>query len=453
MIMTDQNTTVAAPATARGAGAISIIRLSGPGSLAILKKIFRPEGASKPWEPRLMRLGGFYDTATGGLIDKGLAVWFPGPNSFTGEDSVEIQGHGGTVVTALLLKAVLKAGASLAAPGEFTRRAFENGRMDLAQAEAVAELVAARSEAESFLAARQLAGGLSERVEVLHKILLGALAELEGSIDFGENTADLDLKALKNRLHREALEPLEKLLADGHLGRPFRDGVRLALVGAPNVGKSSLFNALLGTPRALVSPLAGTTRDYITEDDFWGELRVELADTAGLSTAPRDELDARGQELARGQVQLADLVLWVRDASGAVAVDEAELEGLLPPDRTLMVWNKADLAVAPLKSVGLSVSALTGQGLIELKKTILSQVTGQDEPIPPEVVPNLRHQRALTRTAEALKDTIGAMDMGQPPDICALELKAVLKILEEIRGQTTTEELLQEIFSRFCLGK
>ncbi len=452
--------TIAALATPAGMGAVSIIRLSGPEARAVLARVFTPLGPAEAWPPRLMRLGRVFDPDRKTLLDEALAVWFEGPRSFTGEDSAEIQGHGGTAVSALVLAAALRAGAVLAEPGEFTRRAFMNGRLDLARAEAVADLVAARSAAEIALAARQLAGGLSEPVEAIHRAMFSALVELDAAIDFGEDVDSPDLAALKRRLADEALAPLEKLLADGRDGRLFREGLSLALVGAPNVGKSSLFNALAGADRALVSASPGTTRDFISTEAVWGGLRVELCDTAGLSATPLDDLDARGQERSRAQLARADLVLWVRDCQAGPDGPEGVDPAALPAGRTLVVWNKADLAPPPAgpgpAEPGfdvLTVSAHTRHGLPELKAAILKLATGRDRPEPPAVVPNLRHQAALARAGEYLAATLRAVDEGQPPDICAYELKSALDALGQIRGRTAPDDILQAIFSRFCLGK
>ena len=447
---------IAAISTAPGAGAVSIIRLSGPGALAALRRVFRPAGGAG-WEPRLMRFGRIVEPDEGRLLDEGLAVWFPGPKSFTGEDCAEIQGHGGPAVTAQVLAAVLRAGARLAEPGEFTRRAFLNGRLDLAQAEAVADLVAARGAAETALAARQLAGGLSGRVAEIHQALFAALVELSADIDFSDDLEPLNLAALKDRLEGEALAPLEALLADGRAGRPFREGLRLALAGAPNVGKSSLFNALAGTDRALVSPAPGTTRDYITTEAVWDGLAVELCDTAGLSGEPVDELDALGQNRSRSRLQEADLVLWVRDSDRGPAADADFDPSLLPAGRAIVVWNKIDLAPPPApadpRDAVCPVSVKSGAGLTGLKAAILKMATGRDEPAVPEVVPNLRHQVALGRARDFVLASLAAIDQGLPPDICVFEIRSAVDSLEAISGRVEPEDVLREIFSRFCLGK
>jgi tRNA modification GTPase len=397
-----------------------------------------------------MRRGRLVHPLSRRLLDDGLAVWFPGPHSFTGEDSAEIQGHGGAAVSALALEAVLAAGAELARPGEFTRRAFLNGRLDLAQAEAVADLVAARSAAETTLAARQLAGGLSARVEEAARPLLAVLAELEAALDFSDEVSPPDLAALSGRLRREVQPPLASLLAAGREGLPFRYGLKVTLAGAPNVGKSSLFNALLGTGRALVSPRPGTTRDYLTAEVVWSGLRVELSDTAGLTESPADELDELGQARSREQAAGADLVLWVADCASPAG----PVAWLPPPGRSLTVWNKADLAPPPPGTrPELTVSARTGLNLPQLKAAVVKLATGLENPEPPEVAPSIRHQAALRQAEEYLLAALAALDEGQPPDICAFELRSALEALGLIRGRTAAEDILNEIFSRFCLGK
>lgn len=447
------NPTIAAIATPAGAGAVSIIRLSGAGTLTALSAVAKvPPHA---WRPRQMRLVDIFDFESGEKIDEALAVWFPGPGSFTGEDVCEIQGHGGQVVTARVLKSVLKAGARPAEPGEFTRRAFLNGRLDLTRAEAIADLVGARGEAEAALAVRQLSGRLAERIQALREAVFSALVELTADIDFSDDLEPLDLSALKERLLTGVQPGLADLLQKGLAGRPFRQGVSLALVGAPNVGKSSLFNALADDERALVSQSPGTTRDYITTRAIWRGLNVELCDTAGLSARPLDELDALGQERSLKRLAEADLVLWVRDSArpgedGGLGAEK------LPPGKTVVVWNKADLAAPPPAEAGevrAVVSARHGQGLDELKALILKLVTGDSHCRAPEVAPNARHQAALAEAEAGLKATIAALDQGQPPDICAFELGGVLKALDRICGRSTADDVLNEIFGRFCLGK
>lgn len=444
---------IAAVSTAAGVGAVSIIRLSGRGVLGILDRVFE-KNRTGPFEPRRMYFGRLRDPDNHSLVDEALAVFFDGPRSFTGEDMVEIQGHGGLAVTALALKTVIKAGARLAEAGEFTRRAFFNDRLDLTQAEAMADLIGARGEAEALLAARQLEGGLSSRIKIIHETVFTSLVELTADIDFSDDLQPLNLEALSGGLAAGVLPALEKLLEDARAGRPYREGLKLALVGAANVGKSSLFNALAGSDRAMVSPAPGTTRDFITAAAAWDGLSIELCDTAGLSEQPLDELDALGQRRSLDQLAAADLVLWIRDAlrPGESGIDPA----VLPSGRSIEVWNKIDSALPPPdegRFPRVEVSAKNKLGLDKLKALILKTATGRDDPTPPEVVPNLRHQAALSEAAAYIKATIGAVSEGQPPDICALELKSALKALDRIGGRTTPDDILSGIFSRFCLGK
>lgn len=446
--------TIAAVATAPGVGAVSIVRLSGPKALAVLDRVFKPAGPSWPWRSHYLRFGQVLEPDSGRLLDQALAVFFQGPHSFTGEDCAEIHGHGGPAVTGLILGALLKAGASMAQPGEFTRRAYENGQLDLSQAEAVAELIAAQTEAETALAARQLAGGLSRQLEPIERALRLALAELTAALDFSDDLPEPDFASLQKRLRLEVVEPLERIFQAGRQGRFFRQGLRLALAGAPNVGKSTVFNRLLGQDRSLVSPHAGTTRDYVTACAQLGPLRLELGDTAGLSARPQDELDELGQRRSREHLAQADLIVWVRDISSPADPAEEALGRELAPDRTLVVWNKADLPPVRRPEPGEPVfSALSGQGLPELKEALVARVCGHPKPEPPDIVPNLRHQAALAESLNCLGALFEAIDEGRSADECAFELSAAAKALEPICGRWAPEDILTDIFSRFCLGK
>jgi tRNA modification GTPase len=405
-----------------------------------------------------------------------MGVFFPGPGSFTGEDSAEIHCHGGGVVPGLVLEAALASGARLARPGEFTERAFLNGRLSLDQAEAVAEIVAAESEAEAAIAARALDGALAARVAPLSGGLLAAQAGLASVLDFEADWTEGD----RGRLLSE-LAPLETGLAAlldlRRAGRVFRDGAKVVLAGPPNAGKSSLFNALLGRRRALVSDVAGTTRDYLAAPVAWVRVRIELVDTAGLRDGGQDELEAMGIGLALEQMAGADLVLWLRDlslpgggepppaAAGPVREGEGE-EAVIapagpaaasPPPRRpplLEVWNKSDLApgsaVPPPGAV--RVSAATGEGLDGLRRAVLERL-GAEGPRLPEIVPNIRQERALADALDALRRARASLEGGEVPEIAGILLKEARDSLDLVTGRTMTEDLLAEVFSRFCLGK
>jgi tRNA modification GTPase len=476
-----------------------MIRLSGKGALETLRSVFvskEDPGAS----PRKLILGKLVSPDHRTLIDHALAVFFPGPYSFTGEDSAEIQGHGGSVLPGLALEALLRAGARLAHPGEFTERAFLNGRMSLDQAEAVAEIVASESLAEAFIAAKTLDGALRDKIEPVSKSLLKARAFLTAALDFEEDWNEEDSQRLLSSLS-PIIDSLKELLEMRRSGRVYKDGLRVVLAGPPNAGKSSLFNFLIGKKRALVSKIPGTTRDYLEAPLNFGKLRVNLVDTAGLRDEGLDELESLGKELALEQIGGADVVLWLRDLSQEEEGEEEEgkdkeekgkdkeetekdkeetekdkektekekgkkepkakhsppppLE-LAPGKRAptiLEVYNKIDLKPGFIPPQGaISLSALTGEGVGTLKEEILRSAGALKENIP-EIVPNLRQELALEGALEALlkaKDSLLADDY---PEITGLLLKDSMDSLDLITGRTATEELLTEVFSHFCLGK
>ncbi|MDR2142565.1 MAG: tRNA uridine-5-carboxymethylaminomethyl(34) synthesis GTPase MnmE [Deltaproteobacteria bacterium] len=438
---------IAAIATPQGSGAVSIIRLSGPGLLEALAKILVIH-TDLEFHPRSLILGHIRGE-NGQIIDEVLAVYFPGPNSFTGEDCAEIQGHAGAVVPRLVLAAILEAGARLARPGEFTQRAFLNNRLSLDQAEAVAELVAAQSQSEAVLANRQLAGALKERVNPIAERLISLAASLTVILDFDEPwDANSQLNLTQNLAALR--QDLAALLALRREGRIFREGLRIVLAGPPNAGKSSLFNALLGLDRALVSPRPGTTRDYLEASVSWAGVKVELVDTAGLWPESTDELDQLSQDRARAQMGQADLIVWLRDLSApnpSPPPQEAQESGI----PILAVWAKADLIAEPAPN-SLAISAKTGQGLAQLKDEAI-KLLGLNFDQPPDLVPNFRHQKALEKTSQLVNAAVKALEEGEPPDIITLEIVDALETLGQITGRVMTEDLLTEVFSNFCLGK
>ncbi|MDR2460504.1 MAG: tRNA uridine-5-carboxymethylaminomethyl(34) synthesis GTPase MnmE [Deltaproteobacteria bacterium] len=441
---------IAAISTATGPGAVAMVRLSGPGLLEALGKFFVSKASLKA-NPRRLILGKIVSPTSARLLDHALAVFFPGPNSFTGEDCAEIQGHGGTVLPRLVLEAALASGARLANPGEFTLRAFNNGRMSLDQAEAVAEIVASESEAEAAIAAKILDGALRERIEPLTQGLLSARAEMVAALDFEE-----DYEEEGQRLSRD-LAPIEEgvkaLLELRRQGRVFREGLRVVLAGPPNAGKSSLFNAFLGRNRALVSKIAGTTRDYLEAPVTWGTIRVDLVDTAGLREGGVDELEAMGRELAYEQIKDGDLVLWLCDLTETDPPQGPTLEGRDNSPQILTVYNKVDLLEnTKLNPDAIVISATTGQGLARLKEEILARVGANTTKIP-ELVPNLRQELALQGTYDALVKARAAIEEGQEADFVDIYLAEALEAISEITGRVSTEDLLTEVFKNFCLGK
>jgi len=463
--LTAENSTIAAMATPLGSGAIAIVRLSGPRAEEIARGLFRPAKTEYPLTSHMLHLGHLVDPRTGRLVDQVLCTFMKAPATYTREDVVEIHSHGGPVAVRRILELVLQNGAELAAPGEFTRRAFLAGRIDLTQAEAVAELVEARGAAEAQLAAVQLAGGLRDQVEALRQPLLEILARLEVAIDFpDEETEIIAPEPAADRLDREVLIPLDRLLAAYDSGRVFREGLKAAIVGRPNVGKSSLLNALLKTDRAIVTPVPGTTRDLIEADAVLSGLPLTLIDTAGLETPPLDEVEAEGQRRAAARLAAADLVLLVLDRSRPLTDEDRRIFMAAPPGRTLLVLNKSDLPPAfsldrAADFLGgrpaVEISALTGRGLDRLQEEIFQMACGgrtSPEEVP-DLVPNLRHKKALEAARPALIRAGEGLRNGLAPELVALEINQALDALGGLIGLTTPDDVLEEIFSRFCLGK
>jgi tRNA modification GTPase len=437
---------IAALATASGAGAVGMVRLSGEALADCLSKVlasFRTALQS----PRTMVLSPVVSPSSGKALDRALAVFFPGPSSFTGEDCAEIHCHGGSAAPRLVLEAVLSAGARLARPGEFTQRAFLNGKLSLDQAEAVAELVAAQSEAEALLAVRHLEGALSKSVAPIFHELKAVCADLLAALDFlDDEWTGADQALLLSKLSSLS-EKLGGLLASAREGRIYRDGMRVVLCGPPNAGKSSLLNALLGRERALVSPKPGTTRDYLEAAVSWSGIRVELVDTAGLREEGADELESLGQDLARRELERSDVAVWLKDLSDPEAKDPP----LIPGAKLLVALSKSDLAPS-LPPGALAVSSVTGSGLDGLKEAVLALAGAEGGP-GPEAAPNLRQSRALEECQKSLNSAVEGLKSGTPLDIAYLELSAALAALGLVTGATMTEDLLEEVFSRFCLGK
>lgn len=394
-------------------------------------------------------------------VDQVLVVYMPGPHSYTGEDVVEVHCHGGNQLRRSVLDLLLDAGASMAAPGEFTRRAFLNGRLDLAQAESVIDLIQARSEQACRVALGQLGGRLSRKIHEFSERLKDDLALLEAHIDFPDDeVGSLDLSRLSDRVTAVQCE-MRQLLAGFDAGRVRRDGLNLLIVGRPNVGKSSLLNALLGEQRAIVTDIPGTTRDTIEESLLLGDLPVRLIDTAGVRDT-NDPVELQGLLRTRTKVQSADLILLVLDASMPSQHEDRLAAELCDPAKTLVVLNKADrpprLSTADFEIYPeqVRISARQGTGFDALTKAVVDRFSsstpfgeGEDP-----VIVERRHFQALLRGAEALARFAAAVDHeGVPSECLAVDLHAALDALGEITGETTADEILERIFSKFCIGK
>src|SRR5580658_793467 len=473
--------TIAAISTPPGRGGIGIVRLSGPLAASIASGLVRMR---QPLEHAHARLADVVDTDRNGLdqiethegaanesqaprIDEALVTLFASPYSYTSEDLVEIAAHGSPVVLEFLVRRALELGARLAEPGEFTERAFLSGRIDLTQAEAVRDLIEAQTLTQARQAASQMGGALSHRVAPIKQSLVELIALLEAGIDFGEDDVDVTpQQEIAKRIDALA-PPLAALEASFARGRIVHDGLSLALVGRPNVGKSSLFNRLVERDRAIVTATPGTTRDTVSERISLGGIPLELVDTAGLrekagesneGNREIDEAERIGMRRSREALADAALVLVVLDAAQPVNDEERELLAAVAGRPALAVLNKCDLVKsgAPVLEVAgipaLATSALTGEGIPALRERILTLATG-GAAAEPGMLTNIRQQQAVATAIGALADAAKANDGGIPHEMILLDLYRALWALDSLTGQTTPDDILALIFSRFCIGK
>lgn len=441
------NETIVAIATGDAPAGVGIVRISGPDAHAIARQLTELHAASAPGHT--LRYTVLRHPKTGERVDDGLLAIFHRPASFTGEDTIEWQGHGGRLTLARVVDAALAAGARHARPGEFSERAFHNGKLDLAQAEAIASLVMARTEAARRAARRQLVGELSRAVETIADALRDALARIEASIDFPEEVGEIDPAAVGERLTAAAART-DALLATAGYGRRLDSGLTVALAGAPNAGKSSLLNALAGVERAIVTEVPGTTRDTLNESLHVGGIPITLTDTAGLRDTD-DPVEKIGVERARRAHADADLVLAVIDATTG---DLRAVTPLLDDPRTLAVVNKidaADPAGLLARLDGVAVSARTGEGLETLRDAVLARVGGAPGDGP--LVTAERHERALRDARTAILRAQETLASALPAELIAVDAHAALQSLGELTGATAREDVIAGIFARFCLGK
>ncbi len=452
--------TIAAIATPLGEGGLAVLRISGVQAIPIADRVFTPAGRSAlpPSAAPTHTVHYGHVSWNGHRIDEVLMTVLRAPRTFTREDTVEISCHGGVFVARQVLDALLAAGARSALPGEFTRRAFQNGRIDLTQAEAVADLIHARTELALAAANEQLAGALSTRVDALRHELLSTLAHVEAHIDFPEeDIAPATHRQLVDRLDR-VLAGMDQLLSTALEGRVLRRGLRAAILGCPNAGKSSLLNRLLGHDRAIVSPIAGTTRDTIEETANIRGIPVVFVDTAGLRDAG-DSLEEEGIRRSRAAAERAELLLHVIDASRSLTDRDIGFLREFEGRPRVIVLNKSDLPsgiVLPEETRGsvVPVSCVSGDGLEALKGTIHQIVwSGRAGAGMQDVTINARHEDALRRGREGTGRAIEALRDGLSLELAALDLRIALQAVGEIVGQTTTDDLLDVLFSEFCLGK
>lgn len=452
--------TIAALATPWGEGGLAIIRVSGPHALAVADRVFVPAGRSgaKPSEAPSHTVHFGRLVRHGQPVDEVLLTVLRAPRTYTRQDTVEISAHGGLLVARLVLEAVLQAGARLAEPGEFTKRAFLNGRIDLAQAEAVADLIHARTELALASARAQLAGGLSRQVNGLRDQLMHVLAHIEAQIDFPEEDIEPETRSqLLDRL-QTAMAGMDRLLETAREGHILRHGIRAAIIGRPNVGKSSLLNLLLGRDRAIVSATPGTTRDTIEETANIRGLPVVLIDTAGLRPAG-DPVEAEGIRRTRQALAQAELVLLMFDASEPFTEEDRRFAHEAAGRPRVVVCNKIDLPrrlqlPADLAQGAVHISCLTHDGIESLKDAIRAAVwAGPARLESAPVTINARHQDALRRAREAAGRALEALRQDLPLELVAVDLRAAVHAVGEIVGQTATADLLDLIFSQFCIGK
>lgn len=454
-----RSATIAAISTPLGEGGIGVIRISGPEALPVADRVVRLAGGRRlsAQQPRTVQYGRAV-AADESDIDEVIVFFFRAPRSYTREDLVEIQGHGGTIVLHRLLEAVLAAGAALAEPGEFTERAVRNGRLTLAQAEAVIDLIRAKTEAASRAALQRLAGEGGRELQEVEGEILACLAEIEASLDFPEDVPAPERRMIAEKA-RDATSRLAETIAGAARGRLLREGAMVVLAGRPNVGKSSLLNALLGEERALVTPLPGTTRDAVAEEFSLGGIPVRLVDTAGLGEAG-DAMEALSMERTRRELSRADLILLVVAGDEEISpADEDAAAEAAAGERGVVVVNKTDRpqvltrmpAAAKVWPV-VRVSALTGEGLAELVGTIERSLGGALI----EGTPLLGRTRQIQAAREAqasLSTFVAGLETGLPMDILAEDLRACLNALGRLTGRALGPELMREVFSRFCVGK
>jgi len=455
--------TIAAIATPLGQGGLAVVRLSGPQAMQVADQCFVPAGAQsvKPSAASSHTIHYGRMVRSGQTVDEVLVAVMRAPRTFTREDTVEISCHGGVLPAKLVLDTLLENGARLAGPGEFTRRAFLNGRIDLAQAEAVADLIHSRTELAVQAANEQLAGKLSQRINQLRDDMIKTLAHVEAHIDFPDEDISPDTRGqLIARLER-GVAFMEELLRTANEGQILRRGVRAAIVGRPNAGKSSLLNQLLGHDRAIVSPIAGTTRDTIEETANIRGVPVIFIDTAGLREA-QDAIEVEGIRRSRESLLRAEFILHLLDASEPLTAADEHYFAEFTDKKRILVLNKVDLprhlvlpaSLATPDLPVVEVSCATGQGMEALKDTIKGLAwSGKLEGEMVQVMINSRHQEALGRARLATQRTVGVLKADETLELAAAELRIAVNAVGEIVGKTTTEDLLDSIFSQFCLGK
>jgi tRNA modification GTPase len=462
--------TIAAIATPPGKGGIGIIRISGNQAQEIALRLFRPAKRTQDSDqpeffltPHRLHYGHIVDPATGRCSDEIMLAFMPGPRSYTREDVVEVQAHAGPAVLRKILTLIFENGARAAEPGEYTRRAFLNGRIDLTQAEAVADLICAENDSAAQLAAAQINGGLKSRIEYIIDAIDLLNAELEACIEFPQDVEESGGdKKVEHNIKDKIISPVEELIASYSEGRFLRDGIQITIVGRPNVGKSSLLNRLIAVDKAIVTAFPGTTRDPVEARAFFNGICLRFSDTAGIH-ASNDPVESIGIGKSKEAIDLADWVLLLIDAGEPSHPGDLEAYEACSDKRTLLVVNKIDLLERP-ESFELPdcfhslpthfVSALEGRGITTLKEKLLSLCVGvQENASLGGIVINMRHKQCLDAALEALERGLEGFKNGLPADLVSIDLRSAADALRIITGERLEDGLLDRIFERFCIGK
>ncbi|NME36531.1 tRNA uridine-5-carboxymethylaminomethyl(34) synthesis GTPase MnmE [Fusobacterium sp. FSA-380-WT-3A] len=452
--------TIAAISTPRGEGGIGIVRLSGDKAIEILGKVFKPKSQKNVEDIKsyTINYGHIYDNET--LVDEVLVSVMKAPNTYTREDIVEINCHGGYLITEKVLELVLKNGCKIAEPGEFTRRAFLNGRLDLTQAEAVIDLIHGKTEKSISLSLNNLRGDLKEQIAHLKKILLDVAAHVNVVLDYPEEGVDEPIPDNLIRDLHNVHDTITKLVESYDKGKMIKEGIKTAIVGKPNVGKSSLLNSILREERAIVTSIAGTTRDTIEEIINIKGIPLVMVDTAGIRET-QDEVENIGVQKSKKVLQEADLVLFVMDSSRELSEEDKEIYENIQSEKVIGILNKIDierkLDITSLTKVKkwIEISALENIGIENLENEIYNFILSENIEDSSEklIITNIRHKSALEKTKKAIENIFETIDMGYPMDLIAVDLNDAMDSLSEVTGEISSEDLLDHIFSNFCVGK
>ena len=454
--------TIASISTAPGIGGIGIVRMSGEDSFKILEKIFKQKNYQKIEEIKgyTMKYGNIVDGEE--IIDEVLVSYFKSPKSYTTENMCEINSHGGNIILKKILEICLKNGATLAEPGEFTKRAFLNGRIDLVQAESVIDVINAKSEKEAKSGIKQLQGYLSEEIKKIKQEILNVLVNIEVTIDYPEyDTPEVQKNEIKNMINKvdEKLKKLEKSFDNGKM---IKDGIKTAIIGKPNAGKSSLLNAILKEDRAIVTDIEGTTRDTIEEFVNINGIPLKLIDTAGIREA-KDEVEKIGISKSIAQVKEADLIIAIFDSSKKLTKEDLEILKLIKNKKVIILLNKIDLKseidenderLTNVTKNIIKISALNKNGIEKIYEKISEMFNLNEINLENDIlITNIRHKNIISKAIENVKKADEAINLNMPIDIITIYIREILEDLGEITGEVVTEDIINEIFSKFCLGK